>query len=71
MSNAANIKSVQLSLNPHNQNIETLNRIVASILGRAGCNACGRVAFLHVHFQGDPGQALTKDGVISLQTEAF
>jgi len=56
-------------INTHNQSIETVHQIVASILNRAGCERCGRLAFLDVHFRGDPGPDLAKNGVISLETQ--
>jgi hypothetical protein len=71
MATAVNGKSARVSLNPQHQNIDTLNKIVANILGRVGCGTCGRIAFLDLHFQGDPGPDLTKEGVISIQTEGF
>jgi len=64
-------KSAAFSFNPQHQNIEMLNRVVASILGRAGCGTCGRIAYLAVQFVGDPGPDLVKDGVISVHTEGF
>ena len=64
-------KAATVSLNTQHQNIESINRVVASILSRAGCATCGRIAFLNVQFHGDPGPDLTRDGVISVQTEGF
>jgi len=71
MATVVNGKSARVSLNPQHQNIETINKIVTNILGRAGCLTCGRIAFLDLHFQGDPGPDLAKEGVISIQTEGF
>ena len=68
----ANGKSARITLNPQqHQNVESVNKVVANILGRAGCGTCGRIAFLDVHFAGDPGPDLAKEGVISVQTEGF
>jgi hypothetical protein len=67
----ANGKSARISLNPQHQNIEVINKLVANILGRAGCGTCGRIAYLAVQFVGDPGPDLAKEGVISVQTEGF
>ncbi|MBZ5632060.1 MAG: hypothetical protein LAO55_02935 [Acidobacteriia bacterium] len=64
-------KSATATLSGQNQNIETVHHIVASILGRAGCDKCGRLALLRVEFLGDPGPDLQKQGVISLHTEGF
>jgi hypothetical protein len=71
MPTAVNGKSARVTMNPQHQNLETLNSIVANILGRVGCPMCGRIAFLDLHFQGDPGPDLAKQGVISIQTEGF
>jgi len=67
----SNGKLARISLNPQHQNLDMLNRIVANVLGRAGCGTCGRIAYLSVQFVGDPGPDLTKEGVISVQTEGF
>jgi hypothetical protein len=68
---AANGKSARISLNPQHQTVDLVHQIVANILGRAGCGTCGRIAYLNVEFQGDPGPDLTKQGVISVITEGF
>ncbi|MDQ2977452.1 MAG: hypothetical protein M3R69_18825 [Acidobacteriota bacterium] len=60
---------VSLSVNPHNQNLETVHKIVEFILSRGGCDKCGRLAFLDLHFLGDPGPDLTKIGGISLEIQ--
>jgi len=62
-------KRVTLSINPQNQNLDVVHRIVANVLNRADCDRCGRLAFLDFHFLGDPGPDLTKDGVISIETQ--
>ena len=67
-------KSVKIALSPqlpHAQNLESINRIVKDILGRAGCPTCGRIAFMEVQFQGDPGPDLAKEGVTSMETFGF
>jgi hypothetical protein len=53
------------TLNPHNQNIETLQKLLAQIAGRGGCDRCGRIAVLQVDFLGDPPADLAREGVIS------
>jgi len=58
-------REITLSINPHNQNIDTVQRLVANILKRADCERCGRLAFLDAKFLGDPGPEFAKDGVIS------
>ncbi|HLK59686.1 MAG TPA: hypothetical protein VKU00_24205 [Chthonomonadaceae bacterium] len=62
---------VTLTLNPQNQNLDTVHRVLANILNRAGCSHCGRLALLDIQFQGDPGPDLSKEGVVSVTTEGF
>ena len=64
-------KSATATLNPHNQTLDTVHRLIGSILGRAGCDKCGRLALLRVDFLVDPGPDLAKQGVISLREEGF
>ncbi len=63
-------KAVHLAFNPQHQNVDSLHRALAQILGRAGCGTCGRIARLGIEFVGDPGPELAKDGVISVIQEA-
>lgn len=60
---------VAVSINPHNQNLETVHRIVAFILNKAGCSGCGRLAFIDLHTVGDPDPELERLGIISAQIE--
>ena len=69
MATASKTKRVTLSINPHNQNLDVVHRIIANILNRADCAGCGRLAWLDVHFLGDPGPDLSKDGVIYIETQ--
>jgi len=62
-------KSAKLTLSLEKQNLETINRIVASIIGKSGCTTCGRLLNLDFQFQGDPGPDLS--GVVSAETEGF
>lgn len=66
MAVAAHAKSTTVTINPHNQNLETLQNILRHILGVAGCAACGRIALWRVDFLGDPPPELAKAGVISV-----
>ena len=62
-------KLAKLTLNPEQQNLDHVQRIVASIIGRAGCLQCGRLLRLELEFLGDPAVDITKlHGVISLET---
>lgn len=62
-------KSARLTLSLEKQNLESINRIVASIIGKTSCNTCGRLLNLDFQFQGDPGPDLS--GVVSVETEGF
>jgi hypothetical protein len=64
-------KSAKITLNPSNQNLDAINRIVANIIGKSGCNTCGRLINMEFQFQGDPAPDLAKEGIISVQTEGF
>lgn len=65
-----NISSISVSLNPKKQNLEIVNKMVATILGRAGCDACGRIAYFDVHFLGDPDPDFEKLGAVSVDVRA-
>lgn len=65
-------KLAKLTLNPEQQNLEHVQRIVSSIIGRAGCSQCGRLLRLELEFLGDPAVEITKlQGVISVETAGF
>ncbi len=63
----SNIKSATVVLDPKAQKLETIQRLVGQIVGRAGCPACGRIAFLQMQFVGDPAPEF---GAISISTSA-
>jgi hypothetical protein len=65
-----NVGSVSVAINPKKQNLETVNQMVKLILGRAGCDACGRIAYIHVNFLGDPDPDMEKLGAISVDVRA-
>ena len=65
----SNVSSISVSLNPNSpkkQTLEGINKLVAQIAGRAGCDACGRIAFFDVHFLGDPEPDMERLGAISI-----
>jgi hypothetical protein len=68
-STSKKVSRVGLSVNPHKQDLETVHRMVEFMLGRGGCDKCGRLAFLDIHFLGDPGPDLTRIGGISLEIQ--
>ena len=54
----SDVSRVSVSLNPSSpkkQTADMINKLVAQVLGRAGCEGCGRIAYIDVHFLGDPG----------------
>lgn len=65
------VKRAAAMLNPRQQNVEAVHRLVDYILNRAGCGACGRLAVLRVDFLGDPPDELGKLNVISYEQEGF
>ena len=70
----AKVTRVSLSINPgvsapRKQTIEIVNKIVAQMLGRAGCDGCGRIAYIDLGFLGDPGPDVAKLGGISMDVQ--
>jgi hypothetical protein len=65
---SAAVQSAKVTFNPQNQNLESLNAIVAGILGKTGCRTCGRLVQLDFQFQVDPDPNLASSGVISVAT---
>jgi hypothetical protein len=72
----AKVTRISLSLNPgasapppRKQTIEVVNKIVAQMLGRAGCDGCGRIAYIDLGFLGDPGPDVAKLGGISMDIQ--
>ena len=51
---ASSIKTASVVLSPHGQTVESVTKLVGTILGQAGCRACGRLINLNFQFQGDP-----------------
>ena len=69
----AAVSSVSVSLNPNGprkQTAETINKLVAQVLGRAGCEGCGRIAYFDIHFLTDPEPDMEKLGAISVDVRA-
>lgn len=67
------VSRVSVSLNPNSprkQTGDTINKLVAQVLGRAGCEGCGRIAYIDVHFLGDPDPDMEKLGAISVDINA-
>jgi hypothetical protein len=64
------IGSVSVSMNPKKQTLDQVNKLVALIAGRAGCEACGRIAYIDVKFLGDPEAEFEKLGAVSVDVRA-
>lgn len=59
-----NTKQFSAVLSTQRQSIKNINELVAKVAGLAGCEGCGRIAYLDLHFHDDP-IAEFKDSVIS------
>lgn len=70
MQNKSRIASTRLTLNPEGQTIHQIHELIAKLAGMAGCLECGQLAFLDIHFLGDPDPALQKLGVMSFEQNA-
>lgn len=53
------------AINPKGQTLDHVHQIVADILRRGGCPACGRIALLKIDFLTDPPVELGKLNVTS------
>ena len=66
----ANVSRIGVSLNPNSpkkQNADTVNKLVKQVLGRAGCDGCGRIAYIDIQFLIDPHDREMADlGAISV-----
>ena len=58
-------KFATASINTKGQTLDQVHQIVADIVRRGGCLACGRIALLHVDFVTDPPAELGKLNVTS------
>ena len=66
---ASKVSRVTVTVNPQRQTIDQVNRLVKLALGRAGCDGCGRIAYLDLGFLGDPGPDFNKFGAISVDVQ--
>ena len=65
----ASVTRISVSLNPNSpkkQTADIINKLVAQVLGRAGCDGCGRIAYIDLGFLGDPGPDMERLGAISM-----
>jgi hypothetical protein len=58
-------RSATAVLSTHQQTADTVTHLVRTILGRAGCGMCGRLALLRLDFISDPPPEVAKAGVTS------
>jgi hypothetical protein len=63
------VRRVSVTVNPQKQTIDQVNQLVKLALGRAGCDRCGRIAYLDFGFLGDPGPDFNKFGAISVDVQ--
>nr|WP_157034171.1 hypothetical protein [Sphingomonas sp. Y57] len=63
-------KQFSAVLGMQRQSIKQLNELVAKVAGLAGCEGCGRLAYIDLHFHDDP-IAEFKDIVISQGMRGF
>ena len=70
----AAVSSISVSLNPNGpkkQTADTIQKLVAQVLGRGGCDGCGRIAYFDIHFITDPPEAdMERLGAISVDVRA-
>jgi len=64
------IGSATATFSHHNQTLDSVHKVVATILGRAGCPTCGLLSVLEVKFLSDPPPDLAKLGVTQIATHA-
>ena len=62
--------SVTLNPNPKTQTVDQINKMVALILNRAGCDRCGRIAYFDARLLGDPDPDFEKIGAVSVDVRA-
>ena len=66
----SNVSRVSVSVNPNSpkkQNADMVNKLVAQVLGRAGCDGCGRIAYIDIGFLIDPpGKEMEQLGAIAM-----
>lgn len=53
----SSVSRIGISVNPNSprkQTQDTVNKLIAQALGRAGCEGCGRIAYIDLGFLIDP-----------------
>ena len=54
MAQVRSSKQFAAVLNTQHQSMKSINELVAKVAGLAGCEGCGRIAYLDLHFSDDP-----------------
>ena len=66
----SSVSRVSVSVNPNSprkQNADMIDKLVKQVLGRAGCEGCGRIAYIDIGFLIDPpGKELEQLGAIAM-----
>ena len=70
MAHVRSSKQFAAVLNTQHQSIKSINELVARVTGLAGCEGCGRIAYLDLHFSDDP-LAEFQGAVISQSATGF
>lgn len=64
-------KNFSAVLSTQKQSIKQINDLLARVGGLAGCEGCGRIAFIDVHFHDDPVAEIKDLGVLSHSQYGF
>jgi hypothetical protein len=64
-------KSFSAVLSTQRQSIKQLSELIAKVGGIAGCEQCGRIAYIDIHFHDDPIVDLKDLGVLSHGHQGF
>ena len=68
----SSLSRMGVALNPggtKKQTLDSINKLVALAAGRAGCDGCGRIAYIDLHFLGDPDPDVERLGGISVDVQ--
>jgi hypothetical protein len=58
-------KRFSAALSTQRQSIKQIHELIARVGGIAGCEGCGRIAYIDLHFHDDPVADLKDLGVLS------
>ena len=63
------VSRVTVTVNPQKQTIDQINQLVKLALGRAGCDRCGRIAYLISGSSAIPVPTSTSSGLFPLMSK--